>query len=145
MEAIALASLVENQRFFAALPKNIQAVVVGIFASISDYEKVSAKTVLFNKGDPTADEGILILKGEISVEKEGHPAKQVSGPELVGEMAQLNPAGLRTATVSAVTELELLRFQWYSFRNEITRLLGEDGAETVQRTLESFAWDHFIE
>lgn len=145
MEAIALANLVENQRFFAALSKQIQPVVVGVFASISEFEKVPADTVLFEKGDPTADEGILVLKGEISVDKEGHPIKHVSGPELVGEMAQLNPTGRRTATVSAVTDLELLRFQWYSFRNEITRLLGEGGAATVQETLESFAWEHFTE
>lgn len=145
MEAIALASLVESQPFFAALPNKIRPAVIGIFAAISDYEKVSSNAVLFQKGDPTADEGILILKGEISVDKEGHPIKHVTGPELIGEMAQLNPTGQRTATVSAVTDLELLRFQWYSFRNEITRLLGKGGAETVQETLESFAWNHFIE
>lgn len=145
MDATTLAAFVEHQRFFAGLPGAIRSEIISIFAAVSDHEDVSANTVLFEKGDSAADEGILVLDGEISIEKDGHPVKYISGPELMGEMSQFNPTGQRTATVSAVKDLQLLRFQWFSLKNEVRRRLGPTAVDALQTALEEFAWNHFTE
>ena len=56
-----------------------------------------------------ADKAYLILDGEVSIRRGGEEVARVGKGELIGEMALVNHK-LRSATVVAETELEVLHF-----------------------------------
>lgn len=56
-----------------------------------------------------ADKAYLILSGEVSVRRGGEEVAKVGPGDLIGEMALVNHK-LRSATVVAMTELEVLHF-----------------------------------
>ena len=56
-----------------------------------------------------ADKAYLILKGEVSVRRQGEEVGRAGAGELIGEMALVNHK-LRSATVVAETPLEVLHF-----------------------------------
>ena len=56
-----------------------------------------------------ADKAYVILKGTVSVRAHGEEVAQLGAGEIIGEAAILNHS-LRTATVIALTPLELIHF-----------------------------------
>lgn len=68
-----------------------------------------------------ADKAYLILSGEVSVRKRGEEVATVGAGSIIGEAAIVNHT-LRTASVVALTELDLLHFgsdQLIRLRDEI--------------------------
>lgn len=116
-----------------------------ILIDISSEGTAAEGDVLFTRGEATSSNAIILLEGEVSVEKEGFPPLTAISPELMGEMAQLNPSKQRTATVTATTELQLLRFQWSDFKEAIQRVLSGAELEKVSAAIQEYAWQHFTE
>ena len=119
--------------------------VIDVLMKISTQENLPSGTVLFAKGDPSIDDGVILLEGEVSVMKVGFPEIIAAAPELLGEMGRLNPTGQRTATVTAVTELTLLRFKWTEFMREAGLRLSEAELEKISSALQEYAWQHFTQ
>ena len=113
--------------------------------NVSSLEDIPADTILFTKGDESIADGIVLLKGEVSVMKDGFPEVVAAAPELLGEMGRLNPASQRTATVTAVTDLAILRFTWAAFTSEAGRIMSETDLEKVSSALQEYAWQHFTQ
>lgn len=129
--------------FLGSLTPNLVDYVVDTFLEISEYGRFSKHAVLFTEGDQGSDAGYLLLGGEISVTKSSAPEIRCQAPELLGEMKQFNPNQERTATVEAVDELEVLRFNWYDFSAAMEQGLNESDRAAVTSALESCAWQHF--
>jgi CRP-like cAMP-binding protein len=108
-------------------------------------QTVPPNTVLFQAGDNSDDQGIVLIQGELSVEKEGNPGITAYAPDLLGEMAQLNPTRQRTATVTALTELSVLRFKWPAFTAAAQQTLTEDEVNAFTDALQQSAWTHFTQ
>ncbi len=119
--------------------------VIDVLMKISTQENIPPNTTLFTKGDPSIDDGVILLEGEVSVMKDGVPEIIADAPELLGEMGRLNPTGQRTATVTAVTELALLRFKWTEFMREAGLQLSEAELEKISSALQEYAWQHFTQ
>ncbi len=119
--------------------------VIDVLMKISTQESLPPNTTLFTRGDPSIDDGIILLEGEVSVIKDGVPEIIATAPELLGEMGRINPTGRRTATVTAVTELTLLRFKWSEFMREAGLLLSEAELEKIGSALQEYAWQHFTQ
>ncbi len=119
--------------------------LVEVLMNISSLEDIPPRTTLFTKGDESIADGIILLKGEVSVIKDGFPEIVAAAPELLGEMGRLNPTAQRTATVTALTDLTILRFTWAAFTREAGRLMSETELEKVSSALQEYAWKHFTQ
>ena len=119
--------------------------VVDVFMNVSTLENMPPDTILFTKGDESIADGIILLEGEVSVMKEDFPEIVAAAPELLGEMGRLNPTAQRTATVTALTDLSILRFTWAAFTREARRLMSESELERVSTALQECAWQHFTQ
>ena len=101
--------------------------------------------VLFQKDDTATDIGIVLLEGEVSVIKIDTPEIIAYAPDLLGEMAQLNPAKQRTADVTAATQLQVLRFKWSDFKATAQQQLTQQELEKFTSALQEHAWQHFTQ
>lgn len=119
--------------------------VVELLMNISTLEDIPHDTTLFTKGDESIADGIILLKGEVSVLKDGFPEIVAAAPELLGEMGRLNPTGQRTATVIAMTDLSVLRFTWAAFTREAAKTMSETELDKVSSALQEYAWQHFTQ
>ena len=119
--------------------------VVDVFMNVSTLENMPPDTILFTKGDESIADGIILLEGEVSVMKEDFPEIVAAAPELLGEMGCLNPTAQRTANVTALTDLTILRFTWAAFTREAGRLMSESELERVSTALQECAWQHFTQ
>jgi CRP-like cAMP-binding protein len=97
---------------------------------VDDHE-VCAGTVLAQQGTP-ARQAFVIVSGEAKVEIDGRQIATLGAGDAFGEMALLSrPVGLRSATVTATTDLELLVLEPRSFSTLMEtpaiarKLLGE--------------------
>lgn len=145
MEPEATAAILSDIPFIQSLPDATRDGLTRIIIGVSNPEAIKAGAVLFTQGEPGTDEGYFVLKGEFEVKKSGAAAAQIPAPELLGEMKQFNPVGLRTATVKAVTPLEVLAFKWADLQNGLEAGLSSDAFQAVEQALESYAWEHFTE
>ena len=118
---------------------------IEVLMNISSLEDIPSGTTLFTKGDDSIADGIVLLKGEVSVIKDDFPEIVAAAPELLGEMGRLNPTAQRTATVAALTDLTILRFTWAAFTKEAGRLMSETELEKMSSALQEYAWQHFIQ
>ena len=93
--------------WFASLPAHARTEL----AAIQQLVTLSAGAVLFREGE-RGDTICLLLDGQVEIIKSLDPPDQrlirVQGPgALLGEMALLDPDGLRTASVRALTDIRL--------------------------------------
>ena len=145
MEPDAMLAILAEIAFIQSLPDSTRDDLIRIIVDVSDPETLEAGTVLFNQGEPGSDNGYFLVKGDIEVKKSGAAAAQIPAPELLGEMKQFNPVGLRTATVKAVTSLEVLAFKWAKLQDALEAGLSADAFQAVEQALENYAWKHFTE
>lgn len=127
------------------LNPSLRARVASIFLEISSPKRVAPNTTLFRAGETSNDVGIVLLEGELNIEKQGNPSVTAYAPDLIGEMAQLNPMRQRTATVSAATELKVLTFGWNKFNEIALAKLSEAELQSITDALQTHAWRHFTE
>jgi CRP-like cAMP-binding protein len=81
---------------------------VGLVVVAARYLTVPEGWALILESTP-ADKAYLILSGEVSVRRHGEEVARLGAGEVIGEMALLDHK-LRSATVVAATELEVLHF-----------------------------------
>jgi CRP-like cAMP-binding protein len=119
--------------------------IADILLEVGKPLRVAANRTLFQRGDPSDDQAYLLIEGEITVEKEGNPGLTAYAPDLIGEMAQMNPARQRTATVTAATDLRVVRFSWGDFIKAASARLTEADLNAFTTALQDHAWRHFTE
>lgn len=95
---------------------------------------VKAGRVLAREGDYGA-ECVVVMKGQAVVERNGRIVGHAVEGSLVGEVALMDPRETRNATVTAVTEMDLLVLSRREFQN--LRALGVASIE--DRLMESAA------
>lgn len=76
-------------------------------APLVDEVRVPAGKVLISEGRG-AEEAFVILTGTATVTRNGSELRSTGAGEAVGEMALLDPTSLRSATVTASTDMEVL-------------------------------------
>ena len=145
MNTEALRQRLYQLSFMTPLAPPLKGKLADLFIGISDGKKVPAQTRLFVAGAPTTDEGVIVLDGEIRVDKPDAPEIVVPAPHLIGEMSQFNPSRQRTATVIANTDLKALVFKWTDFNDKAKAYLEPDEVEATNTAMQEYAWQHFTE
>lgn len=136
---------VSNLPLLHTVPSALASKLTDIILEVSSPDIANAGTVLFQKDEPATDVGIVLLEGEVTVNKIDTPEIAAYAPDLLGEMAQLNPAKQRTADVTAATQLQLLRFKWSDFKNVAQQQLSQQELEKFTSALQEHAWQHFTQ
>lgn len=136
--------VLERVSFVQALPENMRDEMLDIISEISEPVTIEEGTVLFTEGERGSDVGYFLLKGEVDVRKSNGMDSTCPAPELLGEMKQFNPVGLRTATIESLTDLELLSFDWADFRAATEDYFSPEELKSLEEVMENYAWQHFI-
>lgn len=134
---------VETLNFTKGLPHALQSKFVNIIAKCSKAQTIPRMTPLFTEGDTEGDEGYILLDGEVAVRSVQKPEFSVWGPELIGETKQFNPNSIRTATVEALEDVKVLRFEWADFWAAAIQSLNEEEVAQMKEALSNYAWEHF--
>ena len=145
MESNAIPAVLAEIPFMHALPDSTRDDLIRVIKDVSTPETIEEGTVVFTQGEPGTDIGYFLLEGDIEIAKSGAIPLQKSGPELLGEMKQFNPVGLRTATVNALSSLDVLSFKWPELHSALEAYLSADAFQAVEQALENYAWEHFTE
>jgi len=126
----------------AALPKALREKAVDILVVVSEPRSVPKGGVWLREGEPTKNKGFILLKGTAVIKRSDAPPLKCKAPELLGEMMQFNPAGVRTATVSAGEDSIVMRFMWEDFWAIVEKNLQDDEAEKIRDAMKELAWEH---
>lgn len=137
--------LLQELPFAGALTSTVFAGFADTLDTVGMIDDVEAGTVLFTEGDQPTDQGIVVLTGSVSIQKPETPKLEQAAPELLGEMTRFSPTGFRTATVTAAQACRLLRFAWPNFEKVARRRMNEADFESLMKTLEEYAWQHFTQ
>lgn len=131
-------------RIMPMLPEPLRETLVDIFQRICQPRRMPRGRAFIREGERVDEKGYILVEGEVLVHKENFPDVTCGSPELIGEIQQFNPTGLRTATVSGATEGIVLRFVWSDFWHELEKDCSPEEVEAVREALERQAWEHFI-
>jgi CRP-like cAMP-binding protein len=86
-----------------------------LFQNWEDVEEYRANTVIFSERDP-ADVMYVIISGEVELTLRDEPLGMESEGGMIGEMAMIHPAGIRSATATTITKVKLARLDRDQFR-----------------------------
>ncbi len=129
----------------APLNPSVRMKIANLFIAHGKPQKIAANTVLYRRGDASDDGGIVILDGELTIDKDGNVPVTAYGPDLLGEMAQINPTRQRTATVTTLTDVHALRFRWPAILQAVAATLSGAEVQSFSDALQQHAWNHFTE
>jgi hypothetical protein len=117
--------------------------VTDVIMDIGVVRRVAEGQTMTKEHRPGKNRGFVLLKGSINIEKDDAPPSVCRPPELLGEVMQFNPKGQRTATLTAIDECWVIRFQWNEFWTALMTNFSEAEVAKVRETLEDRAWEHF--
>lgn len=135
---------IRGLRIMKGLDDPLVEKLIDLFQSISAPRVVPAGGVFIHEREHVDNKGYILLKGVVLIRKTGFPDVTCKAPELIGEIMQFNPAGVRTATCAGAVESIVLRFKWDEFWEKAEQILSADELAKVKETLETQAWEHFL-
>jgi len=97
-----------------SLSDSTRTTVASVLLQTAKESTLEKDEILYRGGDDAKNTGTLLVKGSMSVERDGESVT-VKAPDLLGEMQQLNKTGQRVATVTALEESIVLEFAWHDF------------------------------
>ena len=136
-------TLVLQVPFITSLSEDLREKLADIILNIGVVRRVAQGQIMTRESGQGKNRGFILLDGVIGVQKAEAPYSKCRPPELLGELMQFNPKGMRTATLTAREECVVLRFQWNEFWNELMTNLSETEVAKIRQALEDRAWEHF--
>lgn len=133
-----------NIKFMQELPEQLREKAIDLFEQASEQRSVPKDAVFIHAQEQTQNKGFLLLKGSVSIQKPDAPEVTCTAPELLGEMMQLTPAKVRTATVSAAEDCVVMRFDWADLWAKAGVLLTPEEQAQLDEAIKSLAWDHLV-
>lgn len=145
MPADPIRDTITQLRFFGEIPREARDRVADAFIQVGKRRRLPEGTRLFTQGEEGTDEGYILLEGDVLVTKSTGMGLECPAPELLGEMKQFNPNKLRTATVEAMNDIEVLAFSWPAFEKAVQAKLNDAERKALRAALQNYAWQHFTE
>lgn len=145
MEPEKASEIIKKISFMHDLKPEGREKLATILSVLGPVKTLPAKTVLFRKGDKADNRGVILLEGQIDVEKDDAPEITADAPQLLGEMSQFSPNKIRTATVTAATELHVIEFKWSDLKTRAQENLSTNELNDLFSALEDYAWAHFTQ
>ena len=135
---------IRDLRIMKGLDDPLVEKLTDLLQSISAPRVVPAGGVFIHEREHVDNKGYILLQGAVLVRKTGFPDITCKAPELIGEIMQFNPAGVRTATCAGAVESIVLRFMWDEFWQKAEQILSADELAKLKEKLETQAWEHFL-
>ena len=135
-------TIIEGTQLLAQAEGASRDALVDLFLEVGELLSVGPGEQLLHEGDVGGEQGYILLSGDVEVSREGGGALTLSAPATLGEMQQLNPSSVRTATVKTATECDVLKFNWTMLYMESARL-DDDAQRQLQDGIEHIVWDRF--
>ena len=129
---------------WTCFPEPLSQRIAAVFDEVSESECLERDAYLIHIGDQSCNDGFILVKGSVSVRKRITPPFKAEGPVLLGEMKQFNPKSERTADVTALEEIEVLRFDWDRFYALLKERLAPSEFAIFSRALQDYSWLHFL-
>lgn len=145
MDIAALRSAWDGIQASWSLSEKINTAWTESIAEVGTETGVRAGGKILSKDDSNVDLGFILLSGDIRIEKMDSPEIVKPGPELLGEMGQLNPTRVRTADVYAETDTSLVQFNWAQLNAALLKRLSEEEIQSLMSGIQQYAWGHFTE
>jgi len=132
---------------FQTLPSSLRLRLSDVLVGISSERTLEAGGVLYEKGTEDENTGAIVVQGALEVHTDPDHVFQISAPNIVGEMQQLNEFGQRTATVLATEKAILLDFSWHDFVRALTEnvIITDSERAQVKALFKEFAGDRLKE
>ena len=132
---------------FQMLPSDLRLRLSDILVGVSSERNLEVGGVVYEKGTEDENTGAILIEGALEVRGEPGQTFQVSAPNIVGEMQQLNEFGQRTATVSVTEEAVLLDFSWHDFVRALKEhaVITESERAQVKEAFKAYAGDRLKE
>ena len=132
---------------FHSLPSDLRRRLRDIFVDISSERTLEAGDVVYEKGSEDENTGAILIEGTLEVRGDPDHKFQVSAPNIVGEMQQLNEFGQRTATVSVTEKAVLLEFSWDDFVRTLSEhaVITQDERAKIKKAFTACAGDRLKE
>ena len=137
--------LIRDLRALEGLPAALRERLAEIIQQISKLRTIAKGSVIFRESTAHHNTGYVLLEGAVGILKTDAPKHRCDAPELIGEIMQFNPAHTRTATVGAVEDCTVYRFEWDEFWNAANEAFTAEEVDKIRSALESRAWQHFTE
>lgn len=130
-----------------ALDAPVRERVCDVLSGLATESKLKPGDVVYKKGSEDDNTGAMLLEGVLVVRGDSAHVFEVTAPNLVGEMQQLNKYGQRTATVSAKSDTLLLEFSWHSFVKTLLEdpTITQSDRATIKETFSGYAGDRLKE
>ncbi len=122
------------------LPDSLKLQVIAILLAIGRHERLGPGTVLLQLGDRETNHGFVLLQGSVRVLPEDRETVIVRAPTLLGEAKQFSMKCQRDATVIANGTVDILRFEWDQFEDELRHRLEPAEQREVTDCLIDYAW-----
>jgi hypothetical protein len=137
----------ENLAFMFDLSDSLKAIVVATLAEVSRLEQVSPDTVLLAPDDSQPDTGFVLLGGSVEIQGADGFGTTLEPPVILGEMKQFHfeHSSKRMATVRAVCEVNVLRFQWPELYTALEARISAAEMTEFRTALHDHAWMHYLE
>ncbi|MCC6795738.1 MAG: hypothetical protein IT366_11530 [Candidatus Hydrogenedentes bacterium] len=129
-------------RFMRDMGDELREKLADLFQSVSTPRAVPAGGVFIRENEHINDKGYILLDGALLIQKYGSPNVQCEAPQLIGEVMQFNPAGVRTATCAGAVPSLILRFTWDQFWSRATIVLTETELSNVKDALTAHAFEN---
>lgn len=132
---------------FQSLPSDLRLRLSDVFVGVSSARTLEVGGVLYEKGMEDENTGAIVVQGALEVHADPDHVFQISAPNLVGEMQQLNEFGQRTATVSVTENAVLLDFSWHDFVRALMEhaVITDSERAQVKELFTEFAGDRLKE
>ena len=131
--------------FLASLSDATRKTFARTMQTVTKAESVRAGTTLFRQGSQGSNLGCVLLSGEVTIAKTSAPETICVAPALLGEMKQINPEAQRTATVTSVEEIVVMKFNWSKFQDALRQALSESEIKAIETAIQDYAWQHITE
>lgn len=130
-----------------ALDAPVRERVCDVLFDLATESELKPGDVMYEKGSEDDNTGAILIEGVLVVRSDSDHEFEVTSPNLVGEMQQLNEYGQRTATVSAKTDSLVLEFSWHHFVERLLEdaIITQSDRATIKETFVGYAGNRLKE
>lgn len=144
MDMDEVSAQIKSLPFMQGMDDGLREKLSDLFQSVSTPRSIPVGGVFIREHEHINDKGYILLEGALRIRKEGFPDVTCAAPQLIGEIMQFNPAGVRTATCAGAVDSLVLRFLWDEFWSRAAAVLTQAELAQVKDAIAAQAWQHFL-
>ena len=143
MEVSEIIKEITGLDFLNTLHEATREQIAGVFADVSDVLQYEDGEAMINAGYLSFASGLVLVKGQATLEWDDRDPIEITAPVLLGEMAQFKTVDLRSATVRAKGTAVGAQFYWEDLYAGTNDGLPAESLKAFQEAIQLQSWDRF--